>query len=160
LLFKNRIQIKFSYLILIFLSVNDADFSEKISKNIDKIIVKYENYIVFGDINFDILNENKYQPLNDICDIFDLDQLVKEPTCFKKDCVPSLVDVVLTNKKSSCFNTLNLPTGVNDCHNLISTTIKGHLPAQQRSKIIYRSQARSCLYAKNQLLAHHFGQKK
>jgi hypothetical protein len=56
-----------------------------------------------------------------------------------KDCVPSLVDVVLTNKKSSCFNTLNLPTGVSDCHNLISTTIKGHLPAQQRSKIIYRS---------------------
>jgi hypothetical protein len=68
--------------------------------------------------------------------------LVKETTCFKKDCVPSLVDVVLTNKKSSCFNTLNLPTawtGVSDCHNLISTTIKGHLPAQQRSKIIYRS---------------------
>jgi hypothetical protein len=62
-----------------------------------------------------------------------LDQLVKEPTCFKKDCVPSLVDVVLTNKKSSCFNTLNLRTGVSDCHNLISTT------AQQRSKITYRS---------------------
>ena len=39
----------------------------------------------------------------------------------------------MTNKKSSCFNTLNLPTGVNDCHNLISTT------AQQRSKITYRS---------------------
>ena len=120
-------------------SVNDADFSEKFSKNIDKIIVKYENYIVFSDINFDILNENKSQPLNDICDIFDLDQLVKEPTCFKKDCVPSLVDVVLTNKKSSCFNTLNLPTGVSDCHNLTSTTIKGHLSAQQRSKITYWS---------------------
>jgi hypothetical protein len=31
-------------------SVNDADFSEKFSKNIDKIIVKYENYIVFGEL--------------------------------------------------------------------------------------------------------------
>jgi hypothetical protein len=40
------------------------------------------------------------------------------------DCVPSLVDVVLTNKKSSCFNTLNLPTGVSDCHNLISTILR------------------------------------
>jgi hypothetical protein len=104
-------------------SVNDADFSENFSKNIDQIIVKYENYIVFGDINFDILNENKCQPLNDICNIF------KEPTCFKKDCVPSLVDVVLTNKKSSCFNTLNLPTDVSDRHNLKSTTIKDVLPA-------------------------------
>ena len=66
-------------------SVNDADFlRKKNSKNIDKIIVKYENYVVFGDIYFDILNENKCQPLNDICDIFDLDQLAKEPTCFKK----------------------------------------------------------------------------
>jgi hypothetical protein len=67
--------------------------------------------------------------------------------CFRKNSnfpfsnqkIITLVDVVLTNKKSSCFNTLNLPTGVSDCHNLISTTIKGHLPAQQRSKIIYRS---------------------
>ena len=86
-----------------------------------------------------MLNVKKCQPLVDICDIFDLDQLVKKPTCFKKDCTPSLVDVILTNKRSLCFNTLNLPTGISDCHNLISTIIKGQLPIQQRSKITYRS---------------------
>lgn len=61
---------------------------------------------------------------NSISLILHLTGLFKEPTCFKKDCVPSLVDVLLTNKKSSCFNTLNLATGVSDCHNLISTTEK------------------------------------
>ena len=75
-----------------------------------------------------MLISDKCQPLSDICDIFDLDQLVKDPTCFKKDCRPSLVDVILTNKKSSCFKTLNFPTGISDCHNFISTTVKGQLP--------------------------------
>jgi hypothetical protein len=74
--------------------------------------------IIFFSASISFFLAEMMQPLNDICDIFDLDQLVKEPTCFKKDCVPSLVNVVLTNKKSSYFNTLNLPTGVSDCHNL------------------------------------------
>ena len=41
--------------------------------------------------------------------------------------------------KDHFFNTLNLPTGISDCHNLISTIIKGQLPIQQRSKITYSS---------------------
>ncbi|CAG2243357.1 unnamed protein product [Mytilus edulis] len=120
-------------------SMTGNTFSESFSKNLDKITVKYDNYIVLGDLNFDMLISDKCQPLSDICDIFDLDQLVKEPTCFKKDCRPSLVDVILTNKKSSCFKTLNFPTGISDCHNFISTTVKGQLPQQQNEKIIYRS---------------------
>jgi hypothetical protein len=36
-----------------------------------------------------------------------------------------------------CFNTHNIPTGVSDCHNLISTTIKGNLPVQDKRKCIY-----------------------
>jgi hypothetical protein len=35
--------------------------------------------------------------------IFNLSQLVKGPTCFKKVCNPSLVDVIITNKKNMCF---------------------------------------------------------
>jgi hypothetical protein len=53
-------------------------------------------------------------------DIFDLSQIVKEPTCFMKNSTPSLVDVILTNKKTMCFNTHNIPTGVSDCHYILS----------------------------------------
>ena len=59
------------------------------TKNFDNCIVKYENYIVLGDLNFDMLNQNKCQSLHDICDIFDLYQIVKEPTCFMKNSTPS-----------------------------------------------------------------------
>jgi hypothetical protein len=53
-------------------------------------------------------------------DIFDLSQIVKEPTCFMKNSTPSQVDVILTNKKTMCFNTHNIPTGVSDCHYILS----------------------------------------
>jgi hypothetical protein len=42
----------------------------------------------------------KCQTLNDLCDVFNLSQLITNPTCFKKGCTPSLVDVILTNQKN------------------------------------------------------------
>ena len=36
-----------------------------------------------------------------------------------------------------CFHTHNIPTRVSDCHNLISTTIKGNLTVQDKRKCIY-----------------------
>ena len=67
-------------------------------------VLSYENIIIFGDLNFDMLCAEKSQILNDICDIFNLSQLVKGPTCFKKVCNPSLVDVIITNKKNVFLN--------------------------------------------------------
>ena len=49
----------------------------------------FDNFIVLGDLHFDMLNQNKCQSLHDICDIFDLSQIVKEPTCFMKNSTPS-----------------------------------------------------------------------
>ncbi|CAG2212867.1 unnamed protein product [Mytilus edulis] len=68
-----------------------------------------------------------------------MQELVKGPTCFKKGCNPSLVDVIITNKKNLCFKTINSPNGVSDCHNIISTVVKGNLPAQKRRDVTYRS---------------------
>ena len=67
-----------------------------------------------------MLNQSKCQSLHDIVDIFDLSQIVKEPTCFMKNSTPSLVDVILTNKKTMCFNIHNIPTGVSGCHYILS----------------------------------------
>ena len=119
--------------------MNNNDFLEYLTKSLDKCFVSYENIIIFGDLNFDMLCTEKSQILNDISDIFSLSQLVKGPTCFKKGCNPSLVDVIITNKKNMCFKTTNSPTGVSDCHNIISTVVKGNLPAQKRREVTYRS---------------------
>ena len=92
-----------------------------------------------GDLNFDMLNDKKCQALKDLCDVLDFSQLVLKPTCFMKNCIPSLVDVVLTNQKNKCFNIQNFPTSISDCHNIISVTIKGDVPVQKRKIITYRS---------------------
>ena len=51
-----------------------------------------------------------------------------------KGYTPSLVDIIVTNKESSV-----LLTGISDCHNLISVTIKGNVHVQKLQKITYRS---------------------
>ena len=56
-----------------------------------------------------------------------------------KGCTPSLVDLMLTNKKQLCFNIQNLPKGISDCHNLISVTIKGKVNIQKCQTITFRS---------------------
>ena len=84
-------------------SMKNNDFLEYVTKSLDKCFVSYENIIIFGDLNFDMLCAEKSQILNDICDIFNLSQLAKGSTCFKKGCNPSLVDVIITNKKNMCL---------------------------------------------------------
>ena len=63
-------------------SMKNNDFLEYFTKSLDKCFVSYENIIIFGDLNFDMLCAEKSQILNDICDSFNLSQLVKGPTCF------------------------------------------------------------------------------
>jgi hypothetical protein len=80
-----------------------------------------------GDLNFDMLNDKKCQALKDLCDVLDFSQLVLKPTCFMKNCIPSLVDVVLTNQKNQYFNIQNVPTGISDCHSHGSGFLQGCL---------------------------------
>ena len=114
-------------------------FTKHMSTLLDKGIKYYENVIVIGDLNYDMLCTEKLQPPDDLCDDFDLTYIIKEPTSFKKDCNPSLVDGILTNKSKSCFKSLNFNTGVSDCHHLISTFAKGNIPICENIKQPYRS---------------------
>jgi hypothetical protein len=49
-----------------------------------------ENYMVIGDLNYDILTSDKSQVLDDLCDIFDLTNIVKNPTCVMKGVVSTV----------------------------------------------------------------------
>jgi hypothetical protein len=42
----------------------------------------------------------------------------------------------MTNKNSLCFKSQNVPTGVSDCHNIISTDIKGEVLHEPKNLII------------------------
>ena len=50
-----------------------------------------------GDLNYDMLVPDKSTPLQNVCDIFYLTNLVISPTCYTKISNPSLNDFILTN---------------------------------------------------------------
>lgn len=82
-------------------SMSDSEFSKDSICTFDKASTKYENCLLLGDINYDMLNENKNKVMKEVCDIFDLTNLVNGPTCFTKGASPSLNDLILTTEKIS-----------------------------------------------------------
>ena len=70
-------------------------FLDKISEEVDKLVPKYENLIMLGDWN-SAVNEGE---MADFCEMYNLENLINEPTCFKSDENPSSIDIILTNKK-------------------------------------------------------------
>ena len=76
-------------------SATESDCYDDFIKTMDKITVHYDNFVFLGDLNYDMKHPDKCKNLMEICDIFDLTNMVKESTCFKD--VPSLIDVILTN---------------------------------------------------------------
>ena len=53
-------------------------FTKQMSTLLDKGIKYYENLIVIGDLNYDILCTENPQTLDDLCDLFDLTNIIKE----------------------------------------------------------------------------------
>ena len=79
------------------------------------------------------MNCNMLKPnnaLSDTCDMFGLSNLVKSATCFKSE-IPSLVDVILTNKPKSFSGSLNVDIGCSDFHNLVAVASRMFAPKLQ-----------------------------
>ena len=120
-------------------SVENKLFTDVITKGLDKISVHYDNVMLTGDLNYDCLSESKCSTLNDLCDIFSMKNLIKSPTCYMKNCIPSLVDVILTNQPQYCFNAINFGCGISDWHNMIGIVVKGATARNEKLKMKYRS---------------------
>ena len=119
--------------------MSDNDFVKDFHKYADKITCKYDNFMFLADLNFDCLMEEKSKNLKNLLDVYDLSNLLKEPTCFAKGSKPSLVDVILTNKPSYCGNTCKFDCGISDVHNIIAVQFKTEILARCNTKRTYRS---------------------
>ena len=60
-----------------------------------------------GDFNSEISEEY----LQDFCNIYNLKNVIIEPTCYKNHINPSSIDVILTNKSRSFQNRQAIETG-------------------------------------------------
>ena len=87
----------------------------------------YDNIALAGDLNIDLLDPSKdtSNHLSDLLDVFNLKNLVKEPTCFKSD-KGSLIDIILTNKPRSFHKTQGFVTGISDFHKLVVTVLRSY----------------------------------
>ena len=85
--------------------------------NLDKALDLYSHYdkkLLHGDSNTEVSN---------VLSIFlyqhDLENLVKDNTCFKNANNPSTIDLFLTNNSLAFQSTTTTLTGLSDCHKLV-----------------------------------------
>ena len=113
--------------------VSEQLFIDEISSLIDFYSSKYHNILTLGDFNMEITNEN----LISLIDSHNLYNLIKGPTCFKSKKGTS-IDLLLTNRKHSFFNTKTFETGMSDHHLMIYTIFKTTFIKIPPQKIYYR----------------------
>ena len=74
---------------------NISYFLEHVGRELDKNLSKYENLLLLGDWNSAVTERE----MNEFCDSYGLENLIKVPTCYKSTENPSSIDIMLTNKK-------------------------------------------------------------
>ena len=112
-------------------SIDRNIFFQEVNLALSKAMNKYENIIFIGDLNIDldIPNSDKENQLGNLCDVFNLSNLIKDKTCYMTPQGTS-IDVILTNKPRSFYKSIPIETGLSDHHKLVITFL--------RSKVNYK----------------------
>ena len=93
-------------------------FLNHICNALDKLLSDYDNIL--------------------FCETYNLENLIKEPTCFKNPSNPSSIDVMLTNRKNSFKNSMMIESGLSDHHKLTISILKIFYKKKEPVKINYR----------------------
>ena len=72
-------------------------------------------------------------PTNEFCQLYNLENLIKQPTCYKNAGNPTNIDVILTNKKEFFENSFVIETGISDHHKMVITVLKVYVKKQSLS---------------------------
>ncbi len=96
-------------------------FSSSVRKMVDKISVETDMIIMIGDFSIDLLKcEAKSIMLCDLMSVNNMKNIIKDPTCFKRD--PSImVDLCLVTKPRHFGKMLNYNCGLSDWNNMDSS---------------------------------------
>ena len=105
---------------------NIKNHLEIISKALDAFSTKYENIILLGDFNVCVDDET----MRNFCNSYNLNNLIKQPTCFKNPENPSCIDLILTNKPRFFLSTCVIETGLSDFHRMAVSVLKTHFRKQ------------------------------
>ena len=104
---------------------------------IDLALDTYNNYnklLLIGDFNI----QEFEKPLEDFLYQHDLNNIVKEATCFKSSSNPSCIDLILTTSSSSFKHTTTLCSGLSDFHKLVISVFKTTKVNSKPKELHYR----------------------
>ena len=87
-------------------------FLSQTGKSLDTFIGDYENLILIGDFNCQMEED----VMSDFCDVYNLKNLIVEPTCFKNRLNPTEIDMILTNRVKCFQHSCCIETGLSDFH--------------------------------------------
>ena len=114
-------------------SQNEKYFLDHLSKTLGQFTCQYHKTILTGDFNLTVENSN----LENFMNTFDLECLIKKPTCFLS-LNPRCIDLSLTNKKELFKNNDVFEVGISDHHSFIVTALKSQLLKGNTKTKLYR----------------------
>ena len=119
---------------------NKREFFKEYSNTLGTALKYYDNTVPAGDHNIDLLDPSNdtANHLPDLLDVFNLKNLVKDPTCFVSD-KWSLIDIILTNKPRSFHKKQGFVTGINDFHKLVVNLLRSYYKKLSPKNILYRN---------------------
>ena len=113
---------------------NITYYLNHVSKVLDKLIINYENMILLGDFNTSIIDDT----MTDFCQMYNLQNMINEPTCYKNVNNPSAIDLILTNRKTCFHNSMTIEIGLSEHHKMTVTVLKSYFKKKEPIKINYR----------------------
>ena len=81
-------------------------------------IISHYDILFLGDFN----SHPSENCVNDFYNVYNLSNLVKEPTCYKNPDNPSCIDLFLTNRPKCFQSTMTMETGISDFHKMVITS--------------------------------------
>ena len=87
-----------------------------------------------GNFNADMENVS----LKQFCELYNLKNVIKVPTCFKNPENPKCIDLMLTSSYRSFQTSCAIETGLSDFHKMIVTVMKACFQKQKPKVITYR----------------------
>ena len=99
---------------------NISNVVRQLSPIVDIFLSTYDNLLLLGDFN----SETFEFIMKEFCEMYNLKNLIKDPTRYKNPSNPSSIDVMLTNRPRSFLNSTTIESGLSDHHKLTISVLK------------------------------------
>ena len=108
---------------------------EALSDFLDFHSSSYNNIIILGDFNVGLEEPH----MKTFCESYILQNLIKQPKCYKNPSRPTCIDLILTNVPRSFQSTSVIEAGLSDFHLMTLTVMKKSFKNFQQQIMNYRS---------------------